>query len=541
MWKKIAKHKWLVIILVISGWVRLYGLNWDQGGHLHPDERAIVMALDRIHLPQDSQEWATILTKDGSLNPKFFAYGNLPFYLIKAVGSVAGHFDESLAHYQSINLVGRVVSTIFDLGTIVAIFLIVRKFSSEKSAYFSALFYGIAVLPLQLSHFYAVDSFLNFFIWSSLHFIVRLGQHQNKKNLLVSSVLIGCAVACKVSAVILLLPLVFVLLVRLVSKPLKLVIFGIASVLVTIATFLVFEPYALFDFATFTKQLAEQQAMTKSAFVFPYTLQFVNNIPYWYQIKNIYLWGLGPILASIACVGILLIIFRQVKKPSLSIFVILLFSTTYFAVVGKFAVGFMRYMLPIYPLLCIGAGIFMGELKKRWLVVILILVSIWPLSFLSIYSQPNSRTTASSWIYGHIPPGAKIAREHWDDGLPIGGPNYYDFLELPMYEPDNDMKWQKINSVLAETDYIIIASNRLYTPLMKMTDCTKLPTDRCYLRTSDYYQKLFAEELGFSRVAEFWTLPTIPFTNLQINDFTADETFTVYDHPKIMIFKKDVL
>jgi hypothetical protein len=169
------------------------------------------------------------------------------------------------------------------------------------------------------------------------------------------------------------------------------------------------------------------------------------------------------------------------------------------------------------------------------------MVLIWPLSFISIYSQPNTRTTASSWIYGHIPPGTKIAREHWDDGLPIGGPNYFDYLELPMYEPDNTEKWQKINSVLQEADYIIIASNRLYTPLMKMTDCSKLPPDRCYPRTAEYYQNLFSGKLGFYKVAEFWTLPTIPLTNLQINDFSADETFTVYDHPKIMIFKKNVL
>jgi hypothetical protein len=226
MWKKIVQHKSIIVVLILSGLLRLYGLNWDQGGHLHPDERAIVMALDRIHLPQSKEEWRTLFTKDGSLNPKFFAYGNLPFYLVKGVGSLLGRYDESLAHYQSINLVGRVVSTVFDLGTIIAIYLVVRKFASEKSAQLSALFYGVAVLPLQLAHFYAVDSFLNFFIWFSLFFIVRLGQYQNKRNLLVSSILVGCAIACKVSAIILILPLAFVLLFRLARNPLKLFVFA---------------------------------------------------------------------------------------------------------------------------------------------------------------------------------------------------------------------------------------------------------------------------------------------------------------------------
>jgi hypothetical protein len=108
MWKKIVQHKSIIVVLILSGLLRLYGLNWDQGGHLHPDERAIVMALDRIRLPQSREEWRTLFTKDGSLNPKFFAYGNLPFYLVKGVGSLLGRYDESLAHYQSINLVEHV-------------------------------------------------------------------------------------------------------------------------------------------------------------------------------------------------------------------------------------------------------------------------------------------------------------------------------------------------------------------------------------------------------------------------------------------------
>jgi len=69
--------------------------------------------------------------------------------------------------------------------------------------------------------------------------------------------------------------------------------------------------------------------------------------------------------------------------------------------------------------------------------------------------------------------------------------------------------------------------------------CAKLPSDRCYQRTAIYYQELFSGKLGFKKVAEFTQYPTIPFLNIEIDDQKADESFTVYDHPKVMIFKKE--
>ena len=46
---------------------------------------------------------------------------------------------------------------------------------------------------------------------------------------------------------------------------------------------------------------------------------------------------------------------------------------------------------------------------------------------------------------------------------------------------------------------------------------------------NEYYEKLFSGELGFSKVAEF---------SSGQNDEAAEETFTVFDHPVIRIFKK---
>jgi hypothetical protein len=73
-------------------------------------------------------------------------------------------------------------------------------------------------------------------------------------------------------------------------------------------------------------------------------------------------------------------------------------------------------------------------------------------------------------------------------------------------------------------------------PLQKLNACAKF--EKCYPLTNQYYKDLFSGQLGFEKIAEFTSYPTIPFINVQIKDDSADESFTVYDHPKIIIFKK---
>ncbi len=67
----------LLGILLLGFAVRVYGLNWDQGHHLHPDERAIVIFALPLELPSSLSEF---FSKDSPLNRHFFAYGTLSLY-----------------------------------------------------------------------------------------------------------------------------------------------------------------------------------------------------------------------------------------------------------------------------------------------------------------------------------------------------------------------------------------------------------------------------------------------------------------------------
>lgn len=564
-------HLILFSIVILGAFFRFYNLNWDENFSLHPDERAIIMYTLPLTLPSSINDF---FSPQSPLNPHFFAYGNFPLYFLKIVSSIVSIFNPILSTYGGIHLVGRFISVIADLGIIFVVFLIGKKIFSEKIGLISSFLYAIFVFPIQASHFYAVDILLTFFIILTLYQILCFYDKPSFKNALFTGISFGFALATKVSAIPLVVAIFFAIsidfLLIFLKQPHKfhmwiphfhpitkrLLTEGLLIITVTCITFLILQPYAFIAFEEFVRDNLLQSQMTHNAFIFPYTLQYVGITPFFYQIKNVFLWGLGPILGTIAFLGIGYILFSIAQKQRANTkaskeTILLTFFIVYFGIVGGFAVGWMRYMLPLYPLLALFGGILIFEVLKWakqkisfhlftiYCLLLIILLLIWPLSFMHIYTQSNTRIQATEWILKNIPPGKTFAIEHWDDSLPMKGQENYKIITLPLYDPDTSQKWDVINQSLSQTDYIIIASNRLYVPLQKLIHCELLPPGKCYPQTAEYYKKLFNNELGFIKVAEFSVYPIIPIFNIPINDQSADEAFTVYDHPKVIIFKNE--
>ncbi len=562
----------LFCIIIFAAFLRFYGINWDQGFHLHPDERAIVMYTLPLQTPSTLNNF---FSTQSTLNPHFFAYGSFPLYLLRFVSNLGSTVNASIATYDRINILGRGISALFDLGTILLIFFLGKRLFSVSIGLLAAFFYSISVLPIQTSHFYAVDIPLTFLMTSAVFLLILFYDKPNQVKSILIGLILGLALATKNSAIALLSSITIALIadfllifLRYPHHPSKwkhhvpivfkrLIFDGLTILIVGMIVFFITEPYSLIDLTTFISQTNEQSQMTHNAYIFPYTLQYVGKIPYLYELRNIFLWGQGPFISLFSFIGIGHIAYVIYKKNKQNKWaqetIILAFVASYFLVVGHFAVGFMRYMLPIYPFLSLFGALLSYRLFKilkqkigNWsLLVVLVFIGcilIWPLSFMHIYTRPNTRVLATDWILKNVPVGSAIAIEHWDDGLPLLGQQNYHMLTLPLYDPDSPEKWSGVNKILSETDYIIIASNRLYVPLQKMTDCVHLPPFRCYTQTAQYYKKLFSGKLGFNKVAEFSIYPTMTLGSWSfvIDDQSADESFTVYDHPIVMVFKKSL-
>lgn len=563
-------------ILLLAAYFRLYNTFWDGGTHLHPDERMIIMVAERIRLPQTSVEYDALFTPESTLNPKFFAYGSFPIYVLKITGWLLGKAD-----YDGLLVVGRTLSALIDTASVILVFFLTRLLTQSRSKdresgkklttispYLAMFFYAVSVLPIQSSHFFISDLPLTFLSLATLLGLIVL-QHTKRPTL--TALFIGCcfglALATKITAILLAAPIAVAFLFWFLKKKhVPLLLFYLILVSAGAAVmFAATMPYGVIDFTTFKTQTLDQSRMSTDPYIFPYTLQYVGTTPYWYFIKNMLLWGMGIPLGVLAFSGTLWVLVQLIKntffwlkhrqKPITNhlyaladqqvITIIVLFFLLYFGFIGKSAVKFMRYMHPVYPLLCVFAAVFVSSILARFsarivrtsLLAIGILVLLWPLSFLMIYTRPHSRIAASDWIGTTIPVGSRLAIEHWDDALPIGTGHLYQFLEMPMYEDDaNPKKWEQVERNLQDAQYMILSSNRLYVPLQKLSDCSRYK--RCYPKTAEYYRRLFAGELGFEKIAEFSSYPTVPILGIPVIDDDADESFTVYDHPKVIIFRR---
>lgn len=555
----------LAVCVILGFFLRLYGLYWDSGYHFHPDERMLIMVADRIHFFTN-------------LNPDFFNYGSFPLYLLRGTAQIIDWiFHTRFASYDGMLIVGRFLSTAADCIVIFLVYKIAQKLTqNRKIAIWSAFFYTIAFFPIQNSHFFVVDVYLNLFATFLVYLLMTFHEKHSMKTLIFISFVYAAALTTKVSALIFFPTIVLALVLpeerseNLFGKAIRflkgfiphknprnwvnLIIFGVLTILST----MLFMPYGYIEYRTFLNDIALQMRMNSDAYIFPYTLQYVGTWPYLYYLKNIFLWGVGPCIGLFAFLGSFLYVralrsTRKTTTPSYHLSMIFFtFYILYFLVMGRSSVKFMRYMLLIYPCIAIMAGYgyvgLIDWLKSKYSnsivgavqVATYVFCALWTCMFLAIYSVDNTRVRATQWINQFITPGSTLAVEHWDDRVPIFDNGKYRYVELPLYDqPDDDKKWLAIYEKLKEADYIIIASNRLYTPLQRLHACGE-GKKRCYPTTAKYYENLLSGRLNFVKIAQFTSYPRITFfgQTLRLRDDSADESFTVYDHPKIMIFKK---
>ena len=152
--------------------------------------------------------------------------------------------------------------------------------------------------------------------------------------------------------------------------------------------------------------------------------------------------------------------------------------------------------------------------------------------------------------------GSAVANEtDWDMGLPFRMDGYDPYggiyrgdLNFQMYWDDNPDKLQRFINNLDQTDYIFISSNRQWGTTTRLPerypltttyyrDLLGCPSDQSVLWCYDVAEVgTYQGKLGFDLVAVFDSYPNLG--PIKINTQFAEEAFTVYDHPKVFVFKK---
>ncbi|MDD9995364.1 MAG: DUF2298 domain-containing protein, partial [Dehalococcoidia bacterium] len=367
----------------------------------------------------------------------------------------------------------------------------------------------------------------------------------------------------------------------------------------------------------------EQSEMVRRIRDYPYTRQYDSTVPYWYFIQQNVIWGMGAPLGILAWGGALFAAVRGLAwRPAatyvalglvLPAVVLVLFNSAiavacaaviatvalvstlparradtrvgvlllswvvpYFLITGSFEVKFMRYMIPITPVLVLfGAWLALSIWQEgsrrlqrfqggrylrggRWAMIaaatfVVGSTGFYAISYMSVYSGTHTAVRASEWINANVRPASVVLKEHWEEGLP--GLHSYRVRELPMYEPDGQAKLQALSEELSGAEALVFYSNRLYGTLPRLPER--------YPLSAAYYDLLFSGRLGYELVEYEATYPSFLGVSFVHDTFGrpglpepgplrefrpspialdlghADESFSVYDHPTVMVFRNE--
>ena len=180
----------------------------------------------------------------------------------------------------------------------------------------------------------------------------------------------------------------------------------------------------------------------------------------------------------------------------------------------------------------------------------------YSLAYMHVYTHPHPWFDASVWISKNVQPGAVIATDTWDDGLPQDlspqqdsrldrpvSPGNYNHIDVDVYSSmgnsssdDNDQKKHYYADTLQRADYLSLATKKLWYTLTDETPEFRPHGYNNYPVTSRYFRALWAGLLGYKMAAEFHNFPSL-FGWTHPDDM-AEETFSVYDHPRVYLFKK---
>lgn len=160
---------------------------------------------------------------------------------------------------------------------------------------------------------------------------------------------------------------------------------------------------------------------------------------------------------------------------------------------------------------------------------------VYAVAFVRLYSMEHPSVVASRWIYENVPAGSRFVAPHWDDRVPVGipgkAPSIYVFEgrdnELPFYEKDTPQNLDLLARRFSTTDYIAFATPRIADSI------PRIPEE--YPNTTALLRLLWGEKLGFTLVKSVKNRPS--FLGATFQDDLADESFSVYDHPKVTIFQ----
>lgn len=515
--------EWVLFILTIGITLRFQGLDWDAGHLFNPDERNLAHGAAALAFPH-------------GFVPQFHAYNGLALYLPRALAELIALFAGGEGnHAAEVVFAGRVLSALWSSLSLLLILSIARRLCSPNVALLALLCAAFTPALVQTAHFATTEAALIL----CLLVIIRLSVAHMEGQLslsqlaawagLATGIGFGFKTTALIFAVCPILAVMDTTVLR--GKIMPALMAGLVATIITFILALITTPqiWALPGVYFATMQF-ENAIVTGAADVY-WTYQFHDAIPLLYELWQLpYL--MGPVAAVLGLGGLglamLLLASGGGRTARLAIPAIG-FTLIYGAIIVGWHARFVRYLLPIIPLLLIFAASLVSRIPsgagRKAIALLLAAGTIIPgLLQAAVYQVPDPRLTAWKWLAPRIGDGRLVVEVH------DVGPEYWvaqsgrPGLALPLLDPSTADKPWRIAEMLAEGDWMIVASRRHHGVLPHMR--ARFP-EMC-----GYYDALWSERLGYQRIATFKRSFYPPMAE------RAEETLTVFDSPQVIILQK---
>ncbi|HXF70054.1 MAG TPA: glycosyltransferase family 39 protein [Thermoflexus sp.] len=439
------------LILLAALLVRVWGINYDLPYIYHPDEPGYVTISQNIF-------------KTGNLNPNFFNYPSLFFY-INAIAYIPYYiFGKLIGVFKTPNdilppislamgvtkspmpttiLLGRVITVVFGVGTAGLTFMIGKQLTGKTMVGLLASLM-IAISPSNVSHsrFITPDTFVVFFATAAFLATVLVYQQGKTWQYTMAGICIGLTTSSKYNGALIVLPLILAHFLRHGKEALKKPNLYLALLLSGLG-FLATTPFALIDSSKFLADLAFEARHYSTGHA-----GMEGNTLKWYLE---YMWRTAGIIYILALLEILRGAYSRSKETVL----LSIFPIVYFAFISNFIVRNDRTFLPLTPFLFLLAASFLvrlidrasklqsqtsRELSISAIICLTIISLIFPISKTITdtirLTIVDSRETARIWINNHLPAGAKLAIESYSPFVDPSRFSVHGFGRIIDHEPE---------------------------------------------------------------------------------------------------------
>lgn len=414
---------WVAVAVLLAGalGLRLWGIaqglpyayNSDENAHFAPK------AIDMF---------------GKGLNPEYFANPPAFTYLLHGLyavwfggGAAARH--ALAAHPTEVFVLGRIVAALLGTLAVWLLYLTGARLFGRAVGLLAGALEAVAFLPVFYAHLALNDVPTLAPLTLSLLGAAGVLRGGRRRDYALAGIGLGLGCASKYTAGIVVAPLLAAAACRYLDAPAarRQVAIGLALAgALALASFLVANPYALLDFSAFRAELNHQSQLSGEA---QGKLGAGHEGGVRYYLWSL-TWGLGWLPALAAAGGALSIWRRDPRLGWLLVPAPLLFLA-FMGLQGRY---FGRWLLPIFPIVCLLAAFFAMQLAE-WLIArggdrfwgrgrgpriaALALAAAALCAQGLVYSvhsdlalsRADTRTLTRDWMVAHIPAGTKIVAE----------------------------------------------------------------------------------------------------------------------------------